>query len=289
MKQGVWIFILLVSFTLGSSAQDLPAYRIYSGSGDRVKYKQMVRELKKADFVFFGELHNNTIAHWLQLELTGDLYEATNGSLVLGAEMFESDNQLILNEYLNDLISESRFESECRLWPNYQTDYKPLVLFSKEHAIPFIATNVPRRYASRVASTGLEGLDSLMQEAFQFLPPLPIQYDPELPCYKNMLSMGGMGGHGNSNLPKAQAIKDATMAHFSYRNWASGQLFLHFNGAYHSDNHEGIVWYLRKLNPDLTIMTISTVTQENVKRLDESSYYKANYILVVPENMTTTY
>jgi len=41
---------------------------------------------------------------------------------LLGAEMFESDNQLILNEFMKGKISKSSFESEMRLWKNYSTD-----------------------------------------------------------------------------------------------------------------------------------------------------------------------
>lgn len=35
---------------------------------------------------------------------------------MLGAEMFESDNQLIFDEYMQQKISYDRFEAEARLW-----------------------------------------------------------------------------------------------------------------------------------------------------------------------------
>jgi uncharacterized iron-regulated protein len=53
------------------------------------------------DVVFFGENHNSSINHWLQLKITEALYEKKNGQLILGAEMFERDNQPQLNQYLN--------------------------------------------------------------------------------------------------------------------------------------------------------------------------------------------
>ncbi len=283
------LMMTLISAALHLNAQELPAYRIFDGVGDRVKYQQMVKELKSADFIFFGELHNNAIAHWLQLEVTRYLHEEAGDRLVLGAEMFESDNQVILDEYLQGLISEGRFEAECRLWPNYKTDYKPLVLLAREKGLPFIATNVPRRYASMVASRGLEGLEALSPVALHWLPPLPIEYDPEVPCYKNMMKMGGMSGHANENLPKAQAIKDATMAHFIGQNWQQGKVFIHYNGSYHSDRHEGIVWYLKRQFPEAKILVISTVTQEDVNKPLEEHIGKGNFLLVVNERVTTTY
>jgi hypothetical protein len=156
--------------------------------------------------------------------------------------------------------------------------------------LPFIATNVPRRYANLVYREGFGGLDSLSAEAKELLPPLPIAYDPELPGYKAMLEMGSMGhGKVSENLPRAQAIKDATMSHFILKNWSPGKQFLHFNGAYHSDNFEGIVWYINTLEPLLKIMTITTVLQENPDGLEESSAGKADFTIVVPERMTRTY
>jgi uncharacterized iron-regulated protein len=267
-----------------------PAYRIYNANGKDIPYTRMIRQLQDADLIFFGELHDNPIAHWLQRELTGDLHAAKGKDLVLGAEMFETDNQLLLDEYLAGVITEAKFEDEARLWPNHETDYKPLLQFAFQHGIPFVATNVPRRYANLVYRKGFEGLDSLSTRAREFLPPLPVAYDPGLPGYRAMLDMGQMGhGKANENLPKAQAIKDATMAHFILRNWSAGKQFLHFNGAYHSDNAEGIVWYVRQQAPGLTIRTITTVLQESTDSLEQASAGKADFTIVVPDKMTRTY
>ena len=97
------------------------------------------------------------------------------------------------------------------------------------------------------------------------------------------------GGHANPNFPKAQAIKDATMAQFILENYEKGKLVLHFQGAYHSDNYQGIMWYLLQQNPDLNIVTISTKEQKEIDVLDEESENIANFIIVVPESMTKTH
>ena len=288
MKQ--YSIILLSGLICLSLVQDKPAYKIYNADGKDLKYSKMIRLLEEADIVFFGELHDNPIAHWLQYELTADLFSLKGDRLVLGAEMFESDNQLLVDEYLSGIITEQKFEDEARLWNNYKTDYKPLLKFAHKHGLPFIATNVPRRYANLVYREGFEGLDSLTDEGKKLIPPLPVLYDPELPGYKAMMEMGQMGrDHVNENLPRAQAIKDATMAHFILRHWSPGKLFLHYNGAYHSDNHEGIVWYIREQREDAKIMTISTVLQENTDSLAAASKGKADFVIVVPSTMTRTF
>ena len=285
------VVISIVLFFMASAFKfDKPAYKLYNQDSKEIKYEKMMDDLSKADIVFFGEYHDNPISHWLELQITKDLFAVKDSQLVLGAEMFERDNQLIMNEYLSGLISKSKFEAEARLWPNYKTDYEPLVSFARKNELPFIATNIPRRYASVVFSKGFEGLDQLNVEAKKYIAPLPVQYNGELNCYKSMLEQGAqMGGHMGDNFPKAQAIKDATMAYSILDNFKKGQLFLHFNGSYHSDNFESIIWYIQQAQPDLTIRTITTVTQENIDTLSVEDANRANYIICVPEDITRTH
>jgi uncharacterized iron-regulated protein len=245
----------------------------------------MIKALKEQDIVLFGEFHNNPIAHWLQLEVTTDLKQSRD--MVMGAEMFEQDNQEALNLYLAGKIKAKALDSMARLWKNYPTDYAPLVNFAKENQLKFAATNIPRKYASMVAKGGFEALDTLSAKEKSWMAPLPIAYDAELPGYKKMLEM--MGGHSGVNLPKAQAIKDATMAYFILQNFQPGSLFLHFNGSYHSDNYEGILWHLINKRPELKYGTITTVSQKDLKTLLAENKGRADFIICVAEDMTTTY
>lgn len=286
--------ILLFTFiSIQSFSQEKPAYKIFTGEGKESDYGDMIKEISRADIVFFGELHDDPIAHWLELEVTKSLYDKKGNDLVLGAEMFESDNQLLLDEYLKDVYDAAKFEAEVKLWKNYKTDYKPLVDLSKSNKLPFIATNVPRRYASVVNKSGFEGLESLSPEAKKYIAPIPFPYDPEVKCYKDMLSMGGMGGgaaaHANTNFPKAQAVKDATMAHFILANWSKGKLFIHYNGSYHSSNFEGIIWYINKFNPGLKIATMETVQQDDIEKMDKENNNIADFVIAIPSSMTRTY
>ncbi len=286
IKISILAIVLLMATAFKS---DKPAYQLFTKEGKAVKFEKMLKALQDADIVFFGEQHNNPIGHWLQLEITQELFAVKGQNLVLGAEMFESDNQLLIDEYFNEDIKESNFEQEARLWKNYKTDYKPLLEFAKEHKLQFVATNIPRRYAALVSSKGLEGLDSLSSEAKKYIAPLPIEYDGELSGYKNMMEMMKDMPHANENIPKAQAIKDATMATFILENWTEGKLFLHYNGSYHSDDFQGIVWYLLQENPNLKILTISSVEQKDISELEEENLNKGDFIVSIPDNMTKTY
>ena len=285
-------FFLAIAFfamCAAAQAQHMPAYQLFDKYGNKVDYGHMYNLAQRHQVTFFGELHNNAIAHWLKLELAKDLSEAKGERFMMGAEMFEADNQLILNEYLGGHISERNFRAEAKLWPNYDTDIRPLVELARERKIPFVATNIPRRYAALVNRLGFDALLGLSEQAKTYIAPLPIEFDPNLPGYKAMLEMTGHPGHMGNNMPKAQAIKDATMAHFIFNALERNTVMLHFNGAFHSNNEEGIVWYLRRLNPNMRILTISTVEQDSVDVLEEEHKGLADIILAVPTTMTKTH
>lgn len=282
--------VAVLSGFVSEARSQKPAYQLFRENGKKVKYEKMVDAAVEADVVLFGEIHNNPISHWLQLELTSDLHELIGKDLVLGAEMFEADNQLIIDEYLSGLISESRFEEEARLWNNYPTDYKPLVELAEQNGLRVIATNIPRRYANSVFRQGVEVLGRLPEEAMKYMAPLPLVYDTTLSSYASLTGgSGGMPGHGSRNLADAQAVKDAAMSHFILANREPGELFIHFNGAYHSDFRESIYWFLQQQEPGLQIVTISTVEQDQVEELEEESEGRADFIIAVPSTMTRTY
>jgi uncharacterized iron-regulated protein len=283
MKNIISLVLILTSF-LGYS-QNPEAYKIYNAKGKKVSYKKMIKTLVKQDMVLFGEQHNNAIAHWLQLEVTKKLNESRN--LELGAEMIEADNQDALDLYMLDSIDQKGLDTLARLWPNYRTDYAPLVDFAKTNSKSFTATNIPRKYASMVYRGGFEALDTLTEVEKSWMAPLPMAFDANLATYQSILKM--MGAHGTPELVMSQASKDATMAHFILKTHTAGNLFLHYNGAFHSDYYEGILWYLKRQAPNLRYATISTVVQSDIDKLETEHLNKADFIIVVDEDVTQTY
>lgn len=288
MRVFLFCFVLsFVSITNSIYAKDKPAYQIFTSDGKEVDFDKMMKELSKNQVIFFGELHNNPIAHWLQLEVTSALFADKKKDLVLAAEMFESDDQLIINEYLQGKISDKTLKDEAKLWPNYDTDYKPLMDFAKTNGLQFICANIPRRYANLVYNKGLAALDSLTDEAKKYIAPLPMPYDAELTCYKEIVA--NAGGHGGENLPKSQAIKDATMGWFISKYLGKNTQIIHYNGSYHSDRGEGAAWYLKQYLPKTSIVTVTTKEQADISKLMDENKNTADFIILVPENMTKTY
>ena len=227
------LFILSIFLCAEGFSQE--AFAFFTQNGKQTSYRKLLRKSKKADIVLFGEYHNNPIAHWLEVKLTKDLLGKR--SLILGAEMFERDNQDALNGYLEGTIDQKGLDTLARLWKNYKTDYKPWVDLAKREKLPIVATNIPRKYANLVYKKGLQALDTLPSAERKWIVSLPFPYDGNLSQYEKMKKMAR---HNPENLPMAQAIKDATMAESIETHYKKGSLFLHLNGSYHSDFFQGI-------------------------------------------------
>lgn len=292
MIRFAYTILLLIVMVNTTAAQNKPAYQLYNSVGELAIYDEMIKDLVQSDMVFFGEYHDNPISHWLQLEMSKSFYKIKEDKLFLGAEMFESGNQLVLNEYLKGLYEHDKMTPEItQLWRNYKTDYKPLVEFAKEKGLRFIATNIPRRYAAMINKMGIEALKELSPEALALIgPDLEKYFDPTVKAYAEMAdNMGGHVPENMLNIQTAQAAKDATMAHFSLLNFNPGDLLFHFEGSYHSNYNQGIIWWINQIQPGLNIKSITTVTEKEWNELtDEEKATIANYIIVVADNMTST-
>ena len=273
-------------------AQDLPAYQIFDSKGKKISFEKMATAAKQSELVLFGEFHDNPIAHWLQLELTQQMFTEHGSNLQLGFEMFEQDQQTVLSAYVNGEIANEKLKDTLRLWPNYHTDYAPLVEFAKEKGLSCVATNIQRKYASMLFKKGRASLDTLPEHIKQQMAPLSFAFDTTLSQYQAMKGMGAHMGPGMGwRMVEAQAIKDATMAHFILHNSMRkiGTVHLHFNGAYHSDFYQGIMWYVQQEAPQMNILTITTVSQKDPRKLEKEHNGRADFIICVPENMTATH
>ena len=271
----------------------LDAYRLYNNSGEQISFETMIDSLGRAEVVFIGENHNCPISHWMELEITKALHGRWGDRLILGEEMMEADNQLILDEYLSGKISYDRFETEARLWPNYSTDYYPVVYYAKDNGIPFVATNVPRRYANAVNSGGLGVLDNFSEEARSYIAPLPIPFEYDTIAadakFGIMQMLSQRTPEEMRSLAEAQALKDATMGWFIARNMKPDTRFVHINGTMHSNSGDGIIPYLLHYRPGTRIATVTSVREDEIDNLDPAYLDMADFYIVVPVDFPTSY
>ena len=281
-------FLLLVFlFPLFVFTQTEQAFVIYNAKGKKVSIAKMTLESIDAQLILFGEFHDNPISHWLELELLKELYNQKGNKLILGFEMFEQDQQGVLDRYLAGGITDKQLKDSLRLWLNYSTDYKPLILFAKENKLACIASNVERKYASLLFKSGRIALDTISPLKKSQMADLQFPIDTTLSQYASLNEMAAHMGGGN--MLEAQALKDATMAKYILQELTNDNQIIHYNGAYHSDYYQGILWYIQQSKPLIKVTTISTVSQQKVNKLEKEHLGKADFIICVTESMTSTH
>ncbi|GIV22390.1 MAG: hypothetical protein KatS3mg025_0049 [Bacteroidia bacterium] len=270
-------------------AQDKPAYLFYSVKGKPLSYGAVLKILQKADVVLFGELHNNPIAHWLEYELARDLYAVKKDSLLIGMEMLEADQEEALLRYRKGELSLEKLGEEIRLWPNFRTDYAPILEWARQHHVPVYATNAPRSLAREVSQKGAAAWESWGAAQRRYVAPIPFPRLDTLPSYQKMNEMARSHGMEPEPFRLAQMLKDATMAYRITQAWRPGTVFFHLNGRYHSDYHEGIAAYLRVYNPALKVVVLTTEEAADPRTYKPAQPPVADILLVVPETMTKTH
>jgi len=211
---------------------EAPAGTIYH-MGEEVTADEMIETLEMVDIVFIGEKHDDPAAHAWELYIWNRLLE-TGRSLAL--EMFETDVQPVLDQYLAGGITDEEFLEGSRPWSNYSEDYAPMVELARERGAGVIAANVPRSYAAAVARGGWEAI-----EEEDFFQALSIDSSSALYRERFLATMEELGGQMHAmpmspmNMYRAQLLKDAVMAYS-----VEGVSSVFVCGSFHSDYRSGI-------------------------------------------------
>lgn len=260
-------------------------YKIYNTATQKpATLDDIINDMAKADVLFYGEEHNDSIGHTVELALLTRLAEKYPAKTALSLEMFETDTQPILNEYLNGLIREKNLISDARAWPNYK-DYRPLVELAKANKLPVIAANAPSRYTNRVTRLGLKSLEQLDATAKTYLPPLPV--DTATGAYYNKFVeiMGGHAGMGDMQIYQSQNLWDATMAWSiaKYLKSHSSSKVMQVNGGFHSEDKLGAAAQLKKYAPAARIINVAAFASDQFDQPDWSKYNKSNNYIIITD------
>jgi uncharacterized iron-regulated protein len=287
---------LLLAFLIGNTilAQDNmdQHYKIYdTRSKQIVTIDKIVTDMAEADVLFFGEEHNDSAGHYLENLIFRALHATYGNQLALSMEMFESDNQLVLDEYLRGTIDEKRLNSDARLWKNYG-DYRPMIEYAKQNRIPVIAANPPRRYVNLVTRRGMKTLDSLSDDAKFYLPPLP--YDTLSGRYREkfMETMKGAPESASKNIYYSQSLWDAGMSYNIYRFWKKDKdkKVFHCVGKFHTDEKLGTAAQLMMRNKKIRVLNISCFPDKNFPSPDWSKYQSlGDYVILTNFDLKRTY
>ncbi|HEY0177483.1 MAG TPA: ChaN family lipoprotein [Pedobacter sp.] len=257
MKQHFFLLIFLLLPAVIFAQEASRSYQIYdTQTGKNISTDDLVKNMKKADVLIFGEEHNDSTGHQLEKQIFEKMLQAYPAT-ALSLEMFSTDVQPVINEYLLKLISEKNFIKESRAWPNYQ-DYKPLIELARLNSTDVIGANAATRYSNAVSMAGLQKLNDFPEASKVFLPPLPV--DTATGRYHDKF-IETLGGHdmGGMKIFQTQNLWDASMAWFiaGYAKLHPGKKIFHINGRFHSDEKLGVPAQLKKYAPKLKTLVIS--------------------------------
>ncbi len=273
-------------------AQDMAKhYKVYDVKNNKLTtIDAIVSELNTANVLFFGEEHNDSTGHYLEAELFKKIANAYPGKTALTMEMFHTDVQPVINEYLNGLISEKNFIKEARAWNNYK-DYKPMVELAKKNQLDVIGGNAAARYSNAVTRGGLTVLNQLPENSKAFFAPLPI--DTAIGRYHDKF-IETLGGHsmGGMKVYQTQNFWDATMA-WSIAKYAKknkDKKIFQVNGRFHSDEKLGTLAKLKSYAPKLKIINISCFSAEDFDNPDWNKYKQlGDYVIVTDPKVKRTF
>ncbi|MND68055.1 hypothetical protein D3C80_594930 [compost metagenome] len=280
--------VQLLSAVSRAQTKGLP-YKIYSSAENKqLTIDELAAQLIKAQVIVFGEEHNDSVGHVLQLAVLEKLFLQSKGKVALSLEMFERDIQPVINEYLTNMIREKNFMNDARPWKNY-ADYKPLIEFAKKNTIPVIAANAPSRYVNRVTRLGLASLSELNDQSKTFLPPLPIDTLSGAYYHKFLKTLGGHNMPG-MQIYQSQNLWDASMADVITSFIVKNKEFkvLQLNGRFHSDECLGVCYRLKKAG--LKVTTISCFSDDSFKNPDFTKFSQlADFIIVTDASVKRTF
>lgn len=279
MKNLLTVFLLTFMLTISGFGQTVEAnYRVFDAKGNASDLNKILDAIGQAEVVFLGEQHDDATAHTLQLEIFKAATEkyGKERRIALSLEMFERDVQTVVNEYLNNLISENHFLLSSRPWNNYKQDYRPLVELAKTQKLPVIAANAPRRYVNMVSRGGRDSLNALSADAKKWLAPLPYNQASENYAKKFKALMGGSpeSSMGLNNILDSQTLWDATMAYSiaEFLKDAKKPLVVHLNGSFHTENRLGTPEHLLKFSPKAKFIVITMRYEENFTKFDQANH-----------------
>jgi len=178
--------------------------------GAVVPFKQMIDDVKNADIVFVGEVHNMYKHHRDQLSVISAFHEA-DLPLAVGLEMFRADSQGTLDAWIGGSLSPDRFLAAYKdNWDLPLLLYRDIFLYVREHKIPLIGLNISDGVAARVARQGFAALSPAEKKA---LPPgISCNVDEKYMQFIRRAYADHSRSRTFLNFCEAQMVRDKSMA-----------------------------------------------------------------------------
>ncbi|ELV8624607.1 ChaN family lipoprotein [Vibrio cidicii] len=233
-------------------------YQLNSPQGQALSLQNLPSELLTADVILIGEWHTHPGIHRFQTDLLHTL--STQRSVALSMEQFTRDKQPVLNQYLAGEIGEQPLISEGNAWPNYESDYRPLVELAKRQGLDVIAANAPKAIVRCIGRQGIGYLDKLDETERHYL---AAEINTAESSYKDkfMASMHHGQPEQTERQYAAQITWDETMAEsiVNYRKANPQTQIVHIAGKFHTEGGLGTANSILRRAPELKVVVITPV------------------------------
>ncbi|BDP29828.1 hypothetical protein VV208B2_09080 [Vibrio vulnificus] len=234
-------------------------YQLYSPEGTALSLQQLPPTVRDADVILIGEWHTHAGVHRFQTDLFKTL--STQHRVALSMEQFTRDKQTIVNQYLAGEIGEQVLIQQGNAWPNYESDYRPLIELAKSKQMDVIAANAPKSTVRCIGRQGLAYLDKLTQEERGYLASEINTGESEYKS-KFMASMHHGKPEQTEKQFAAQVTWDETMAEsiVNYRQQHPNTQVIHVAGKFHIEQGLGTAQSILRRDPSLKVVVISPVS-----------------------------
>ncbi|ENM5874140.1 ChaN family lipoprotein [Vibrio mimicus] len=234
-------------------------YQLANPKGERISIQNLPADIENTDVILIGEWHTHAGIHRFQTDLLKQMVE--NGHpMTLSMEQFTRDAQPVLDEYLAGEIGEQYLIQKANAWPNYESDYRPLVEFAKSQQLPIIAANAPKPIVRCIGRVGIDYIERLTPDQRQWI---AAEINTQDSPYKStfMASMHHGNPAQNENQFAAQVTWDETMAESIVRYLKTNpeRKVLHIAGMFHTQQGLGTAASILRRNPNLKVVIITPV------------------------------
>ncbi|MBS9866310.1 ChaN family lipoprotein [Vibrio alginolyticus] len=232
-------------------------YQLYTPSGEHITLSKLPIELQQADVILIGEWHTHAGIHRFQTDMLKQL-TSYDRSLALSMEQFTRDKQPVVDAYLRGEIGEQYLMKQANAWPNYESDYRPLVEFAKQKNLPVIAANATKSIVQCIGRQGLDYINKLDDDQRMFIAQA-INTGSSPYKEKFMASMHHGKPEQTEKQFAAQVTWDETMAEsiVSYLDDNPGAQIVHVAGKFHTEQGLGTAASILSRNPSLKVVVIS--------------------------------
>lgn len=232
-------------------------YQLYTPSGEHIALSKLPIELQQADVILIGEWHTHAGVHRFQTDMLKQL-TSYDRSLALSMEQFTRDKQPVVDAYLRGEIGEQYLMKQANAWPNYESDYRPLVEFAKQKNLPVIAANAPKSIVRCIGRQGLDYINKLDDDQRMSIAQA-INTGSSPYKEKFMASMHHGKPEQTEKQFAAQVTWDETMAEsiVSYLDDNPGAQIVHVAGKFHTEQGLGTAASILSRNPSLKVVVIS--------------------------------